>query len=184
MHQGCRFYPWSRHIRESTDECINKWNNKSMFLFLSLPPPPPVLHPLSLNINKIKNDFVLKIIAIRSFTLKTVNITASLPKVLQRERHKGHLRGQRNPQVSDSAGLVCSLKICISNKFPGLHRENRWPNFNCTEFRSNQRLLLTVLNEVGVSFRRVLFAEVDQGVPSVRPPASCDGDVTQLRIVV
>lgn len=57
-------------------------------------------------------------------------------------------------------------------------------SFTTAEFQRNQKYLLTVLNEVGVSFWRVLFTEVDQGVPSVGPPASCDGDVAQLCIVV
>ena len=30
-----KFDPWSGHIQDSTNECINKWNNKSMFLSLS-----------------------------------------------------------------------------------------------------------------------------------------------------
>lgn len=45
-------------------------------------------------------------------------------------------------------------------------------------------MLLTVLNKVGISFRSILFTEVNQGVPSIWPPASRDGDVTQLGIVV
>ena len=35
IHQGCGFDPWSRYIEDSTNECINKWNNKSMFFSLS-----------------------------------------------------------------------------------------------------------------------------------------------------
>ena len=38
MCQGCGFDHRSGHIQKSTSECINKWNNKSMFLSLSLPP--------------------------------------------------------------------------------------------------------------------------------------------------
>ena len=34
---GCGFNPRSGHIPESTSECVNKWDNKLMFLFLSLP---------------------------------------------------------------------------------------------------------------------------------------------------
>ena len=30
--QRWRFHSWSGHIRESTKECINKWNNKSVSL--------------------------------------------------------------------------------------------------------------------------------------------------------
>ena len=37
MHQGCGFDPQSGHIQESMNERINKWDNKSMFLSLSLP---------------------------------------------------------------------------------------------------------------------------------------------------
>ena len=36
IRQGCGFDPQSGHIQESTNECISKWNNKSMFLSLSL----------------------------------------------------------------------------------------------------------------------------------------------------
>ena len=36
MHQGYRLNSRSGHIQESTNKCINKWNNKSVFLFLSL----------------------------------------------------------------------------------------------------------------------------------------------------
>ena len=32
------FDPQSRHIEESTNECINKWNKKSVFLSLFLHP--------------------------------------------------------------------------------------------------------------------------------------------------
>ena len=32
--QGCGFDPQSGHMQASTNECINKWNNKSMFLCL------------------------------------------------------------------------------------------------------------------------------------------------------
>ena len=35
IHQGCRFDPQSGYIQESTNECINKWNDKPMFLPLS-----------------------------------------------------------------------------------------------------------------------------------------------------
>ena len=45
-------------------------------------------------------------------------------------------------------------------------------------------MLLTVLDEVGISFGSILCTEVNQGIPSIRPPASHDGDVTQLGIVV
>ena len=34
MHQGCGFDPWSGHRQEATNEYINKWNTKWMFLFL------------------------------------------------------------------------------------------------------------------------------------------------------
>lgn len=34
IRQGCGFNPWSRHIREATNECGNKWDNKSVFLSL------------------------------------------------------------------------------------------------------------------------------------------------------
>ena len=40
MRQGCRFDPQSGHMQESTNECIDKWNNKSM--------PLPPHFPLSL----------------------------------------------------------------------------------------------------------------------------------------
>ena len=30
IHQGCRLDPWSGPIQESTNECINKWNKKSV----------------------------------------------------------------------------------------------------------------------------------------------------------
>ena len=40
IHQGRGFRPWSGHVQESTSECRNKWNSKSLFLslfsFLSL----------------------------------------------------------------------------------------------------------------------------------------------------
>ena len=40
MHEGCGFDPQSGYIQEATNECMNKWNNKSislspLFLFLS-----------------------------------------------------------------------------------------------------------------------------------------------------
>ena len=35
MRQGCVFHPWSGHMQESTNECINKWNSRSMSLSLS-----------------------------------------------------------------------------------------------------------------------------------------------------
>ena len=41
-HRSCVFGPQSGLTQEATDECINKWNNKSMFLSLS-------------QINKLKN---------------------------------------------------------------------------------------------------------------------------------
>ena len=41
----------SGHIQESTNECMNKWNNKSVFLSLH----PPLLLPSSLKKNKQKN---------------------------------------------------------------------------------------------------------------------------------
>lgn len=44
--------------------------------------------------------------------------------------------------------------------------------------------MLTVLNEVGIGFGSILFTEVDQGIPSVWPSASCDRDVAQLGIVI
>ena len=34
MHKGCGFDPQSGHIQEATNEYINNWNNKPMFLFL------------------------------------------------------------------------------------------------------------------------------------------------------
>ena len=34
LTKGCRFNPWSKHIAEATNECINKWNNKSLSLKL------------------------------------------------------------------------------------------------------------------------------------------------------
>ena len=34
IQQGCGFDPWSRHIQGATSECMNKWNNNSMFFFL------------------------------------------------------------------------------------------------------------------------------------------------------
>ena len=36
MFQGCGFNPLSGHIYESTNECIDGWINKSMFLSFSL----------------------------------------------------------------------------------------------------------------------------------------------------
>ena len=33
--QGCGFDPWSEHIQESTNECLNKQNNKLTSFFLS-----------------------------------------------------------------------------------------------------------------------------------------------------
>ena len=50
LPQGLGFDPHSGHTRESTNECINKWNNKSMFLSLSLPP------FLSLSLKSIKTN--------------------------------------------------------------------------------------------------------------------------------
>ena len=38
LGQGCRLHLWSGHIQEATNECIHKWNNKWIFLFLSPPP--------------------------------------------------------------------------------------------------------------------------------------------------
>ena len=35
--QGCGFNPWSGHVQESTSECINKWNDISMFLLSPFP---------------------------------------------------------------------------------------------------------------------------------------------------
>ena len=32
MRQGCVFDPWSGHVQESVNECINKWINKSLSL--------------------------------------------------------------------------------------------------------------------------------------------------------
>ena len=32
--QGCGFDPWSEHMQESTNESINKWNNKPLSLSL------------------------------------------------------------------------------------------------------------------------------------------------------
>lgn len=34
--QHCWVHPWSGHIQELTNECINGWTNKSLFLSLSL----------------------------------------------------------------------------------------------------------------------------------------------------
>ena len=39
LHRGCGFNPQSGHIQEATYECINKRNNKSMSLSLSLSSP-------------------------------------------------------------------------------------------------------------------------------------------------
>ena len=39
IHKGWGFDPRSGHIQESTNECINNWNNKLM----SLSPPPSSL---------------------------------------------------------------------------------------------------------------------------------------------
>ena len=36
IRQGCRFDPWSGHIRESTNECISEFNNESVLLSLPL----------------------------------------------------------------------------------------------------------------------------------------------------
>ena len=36
IRQGSGFHPWSGHIQESTNGCINKWNNKSIFFPFSL----------------------------------------------------------------------------------------------------------------------------------------------------
>ena len=47
MHQGYGFDPQSGHIQELTNDCKNKWNNKSVFLFLP---------PLSLPLSKIKRQ--------------------------------------------------------------------------------------------------------------------------------
>ena len=43
MCQGCRFSLWSGYIQEATNKCMNKLNNKSVFI--SFPPslPPPFL---------------------------------------------------------------------------------------------------------------------------------------------
>ena len=56
--QGCGFDPWSEHVEESTDECINKWNNKPLSLshFLS----PPALSLKSIN-KFLKKQFKLAI---------------------------------------------------------------------------------------------------------------------------
>lgn len=35
MHQGCRFNPGQGCIQRSTNEYVNGWSNKSMFLSLS-----------------------------------------------------------------------------------------------------------------------------------------------------
>ena len=37
MHQGHGFDPQSGFMQESTNECINRWNNKSISLCLSHP---------------------------------------------------------------------------------------------------------------------------------------------------
>ena len=34
--QGCKFHPQSGHLQGPTNKCINKWDNKSMSLSLSL----------------------------------------------------------------------------------------------------------------------------------------------------
>ena len=49
--QGCRFDSWSGHMEESISECINKWNNKSMFLSLLLLPPSSLSVSKSINKN-------------------------------------------------------------------------------------------------------------------------------------
>lgn len=36
VHQGCGIDSPSGHIQECTNECINQWNNNSVFLSLSL----------------------------------------------------------------------------------------------------------------------------------------------------
>ena len=42
IYQVCGFYTLSGYVQESTNECINKWNNKSMFLSFSLYTPSPL----------------------------------------------------------------------------------------------------------------------------------------------
>ena len=49
IHQGCGFNP-GQGMQESTNECMNGWNNELMFLY----PPPPFLS-LKINKNKLKN---------------------------------------------------------------------------------------------------------------------------------
>ena len=36
ISRGCGLDPWPGHIHKSTNECTNKWNDKSMLLSLSL----------------------------------------------------------------------------------------------------------------------------------------------------
>ena len=36
IHQRYRFDPWSGYIQELTNACMEKWNNKSVFLSLCL----------------------------------------------------------------------------------------------------------------------------------------------------
>lgn len=54
----------------------------------------------------------------------------------------------------------------------------------CVFLGSQFPSVLTVLNEVGIGFGSVLLTEVNQGIPSVGPPASCYRDVTQLGVVI
>ena len=41
IHQGCAFEPQSGHTQEAANECMKEWNNKVMFLSLSLSLPSP-----------------------------------------------------------------------------------------------------------------------------------------------
>ena len=49
QYAECKLDPWSGNIQESTNECINKWNKKTLFLSLSLSRP---LSLKSINLSK------------------------------------------------------------------------------------------------------------------------------------
>ena len=75
VRQGCRFDPQPGHVQEATNKCVNKWNNKSTFFFLSLPLPSPLfLKPI-----KIKNKEEL------------ITILDKLPKIRQVGMHPNSL---------------------------------------------------------------------------------------------
>ena len=94
IHQGCEFIPRSGHIQESTNECINKWNNKSMFLSFSL----KLKTCLKINIlqkNMISKHIKMLISSHVTFTQQTTFYT--IKHILRKLKNRNHIiRSQQN----------------------------------------------------------------------------------------